>query len=163
GAPPFRTGPKVLVVAYFASAEWGNYLVLGWPLPRLTVDLFAEFRVTTNGLHLPHGRGLLGAMQWHGLDGIDALKKDYSRKRILPGGPYSAEDQQAILDYCQSDVVALAQLYPRMINRDANLIPALWRGEYMKVIAWAEHCGVPVDAALYRRMTEHWPALQSQV
>jgi DNA polymerase-1 len=31
------------------------------------------------------------------------------------------------------------------------------------VVAMAEHSGVPVDAALYRRMAEHWPALQSQV
>jgi hypothetical protein len=163
GAPPFRTGPEVLTVAYFASAEWGCYLALGWPLPRLTLDLYAEFRVATNGLTLPHGRGLLGAMQWFGLNGIEAAKKDHLRNRILARGPYSAEERQAILDYCQSDVDGLAQLYPRLIREDTNLIPALWRGEYMKVIAIAEYSGVPLDAALYQRMTEHWSALQSKV
>jgi hypothetical protein len=33
----------------------------------------------------------------------------------------------------------------------------------MKAIAIAEYRGVPLDAALYRRMMEHWPALQSKV
>jgi hypothetical protein len=159
--PPFRTGPKVLTIAYFASAEWGCYFALGWPLPRLTLDLYAEFRVATNGLTLPHGRGLLGAMQWFGLDGIEAAKKDHLRKRILDGGPYSPEDQQAILDYCQSDVEALPQLYRRLMRETENLVPALWRGEYMKVVATAECSGVPVDAVLYRRMVERWPILQS--
>src|SRR5260221_14591585 len=31
-APPFPTGPDVLVVAYYASAEFGCYHVLGWPM-----------------------------------------------------------------------------------------------------------------------------------
>jgi hypothetical protein len=161
--PPFATGPAVLVVAYFLSAEMGCYLALGWPFPRLVLDLYAEFRVLTNGLALPHGRGLLGAMQWFGLDGIEASKKDYLRQRILAGGPYSSEDQQAILDYCQSDVVALVQLFPHMLNTATNLVPALWRGEYTKVVATAEYSGVPVDAALYHRMVERWPVLQSSV
>jgi hypothetical protein len=163
GIPPFRTGPRVLTVAYFASAEWGCYLKLGWPLPRLTLDLYAEFRVRTNGLPLPHGRGLLGAMQWYGLDGIEASRKEYIRKRILAGGPYSKEDRENILSYCQSDVEGLAQLYSRMIGDKTNLIQALWRGEYMKVVATAEYNGVPVDKPLYDLIVEHWPALQSEV
>ena len=52
----------------------------GVALPRLTLDLYAEFRVATNGLTLPHGRGLLGAMQWFGLNGIEAAKKGLSPK-----------------------------------------------------------------------------------
>jgi len=151
----------VLTVSYFASAEMGCYLALGWPLPRLVVDLYPEFRIETNGLSVPHGRGLLGAMQWYGLDGIEATRKDVLRKRILAGGPYSGEEQQAILDYCQSDVEALSLLFPRIVPDDANLLPGLWRAEFMKVIAAAERAGVPLDAALYRRMIEHWPWLRS--
>jgi DNA polymerase-1 len=158
--PSFAFGPNVIMVAYYASAELSCYLALGWPFPRLVLDLYAEFRVHTNGIALAHGRGLLGAMQWFGLDGISALRKDTMRKRILAGGPYSGEEQRAILNYCQSDVDALAELFPRMLA-DTNLIPALWRGEFLKTIALAEHVGVPVDAALYRRMVEHWPSLQA--
>jgi DNA polymerase I len=46
--PPFATGPDVLVVAYYASAEFGCYKALDWPMPERVLDLFAEFRVLTN-------------------------------------------------------------------------------------------------------------------
>jgi hypothetical protein len=68
------------------------------------------------------------------------------RKRILAGGPYSDEDREAILDYCQTDVDALAQLLPRLIESRQNLAPALWRAEFMKALALAEWHGVPIDA-----------------
>ena len=32
-APPYATGPDVLFLAYYASAELGCYRVLGWPMP----------------------------------------------------------------------------------------------------------------------------------
>src|SRR3712207_1084550 len=31
--PPFGADPGALFVAYYASAEWGCFLALGWPLP----------------------------------------------------------------------------------------------------------------------------------
>src|SRR4029079_1316070 len=45
---PFNTGPDAVLVAYYASAELGCFLELGWPLPVNVVDLFAEHRVATN-------------------------------------------------------------------------------------------------------------------
>jgi hypothetical protein len=42
--PPYATGPDVLFVAYYASAELGCYRVLGWPMPDRILDLFTEFR-----------------------------------------------------------------------------------------------------------------------
>ena len=53
--PPYATGPDVLFVAYYASAELGCHLALGWPLPQRVLDLFTEFRNRTNGL--PTGNG----------------------------------------------------------------------------------------------------------
>ncbi len=43
-APPYPTGPDALFVAYYASAELGCHLALGWPLPARVLDLYAEFR-----------------------------------------------------------------------------------------------------------------------
>src|SRR5262245_5359997 len=71
--PPFSIGSDSLFVAYFAPAELSCFLALGWPLPRRIFDLYLEFRNVTNGLSLPHGAGLLGAMHWHGLDAPSAL------------------------------------------------------------------------------------------
>src|SRR5262245_18613990 len=53
--PPYATGPDVLFVAFYASAELGCYRVLGWPAPERVLDLFIEFRNHTNGLPTPAG------------------------------------------------------------------------------------------------------------
>ena len=49
-SPPYPTGPDVLFVAYYASAEIGCHLALGWPVPERVLDLFTEFRNHTNGI-----------------------------------------------------------------------------------------------------------------
>lgn len=71
-------------------------------------------RRLTNGLPLPAGRGLLGALAYYGLDSIGADEKGSMRDLILSGGPYSASERLAILDYCQTDVDALASLWSAM-------------------------------------------------
>ena len=43
-SPPYATGPDVLFVAFYATAELGVYRVLGWPMPERVLDLFVEFR-----------------------------------------------------------------------------------------------------------------------
>ena len=49
--PPFDV-EKEIFVAFYASAEIGCFLQLGWPLPLNVVDLYVEHRVLTNGLLL---------------------------------------------------------------------------------------------------------------
>ena len=86
-AAPFNTGPNACFVAYFASAEFGCFLALGWPLPTNTLDLFAEHRVLTNGTQFPHGNSLLGAARHYGIDTIGADEKETMRDLIMAGGP----------------------------------------------------------------------------
>jgi len=117
-APPYPTAdPTVLFVAYYASAELGCHLALNWPVPRLILDLFVEFRAITNGLPTVAGNGLLGAMAAFNLTGDDALEKDSMRTRVMSGGPWSREEQVQILDYCQSYVDALARPPPAMLPK----------------------------------------------
>lgn len=53
------------------------------------------------------------------------------RALVMHGGPWSAEERKAILDYCESDVVALKRLLHAMIAaRHIDLGRAL-RGRYM--------------------------------
>ena len=56
-APPFDVSPNSLFVAYYASAELGCFLALGWQTPERILDLYVEFRCMTNGNGLPSGRG----------------------------------------------------------------------------------------------------------
>ena len=44
GASPIPTTSDRLFVAYYASAEIGCYLELGWPVPLRILDLCAEVR-----------------------------------------------------------------------------------------------------------------------
>src|ERR1700753_2578450 len=54
GTPaPFPIDDTTLVVAYFATAELGCFLQLGWPVPTRLLDLYTEFRNATNGIPLP--------------------------------------------------------------------------------------------------------------
>src|SRR5262249_11941744 len=87
--PPYPTGPDSLFVAYYASAEIGCHFALGWPVPERVLDLFTEFRNHTNGIPTENGSGLLGALAYHGLDGIGTVEKEEMRALILRGGPWS--------------------------------------------------------------------------
>ena len=91
---PFDTGPGTLYVAYYASAEMGCHLALGWPLPVNILDLFAEFRSHSNGLPLRCGAGLLGALAYFGLGAIEAAEKADMRELAMRGGPYTAEKRR---------------------------------------------------------------------
>ena len=102
--PPYSAAKDSLFVAYYASAELWCHLALDWLMPANVLDLFVEFRVLTNGLPLPCGNGLLGALAYFGMDGIDVVEKAEMRNLAMRGGPWSKEERQALLDYCESDV-----------------------------------------------------------
>jgi hypothetical protein len=87
--PPFDVELDTLFLAYMAAAELGCFAVLGWPMPPRVLDLYVEFRALTNGRATPHGRGLLGALSFHGLQGITADEKTLWRDVVMRGGPWS--------------------------------------------------------------------------
>jgi hypothetical protein len=161
-APPYPTGPDALFVAYYASAEIGCHLALGWPVPHRILDLFTEFRNLTNGLPTVAGSGLIGALAHHGLDGIEAAEKTEMRDLVLRGGPWTDTEQRAILDYCDSDVMALARLLPVMLPK-LDLPRALLRGRYMAAAARIERDGVPIDTATLGLLQSHWTDIQDQL
>jgi DNA polymerase-1 len=160
--PPYSIGSNSLFVAYYASAEFGCHLALNWPLPGNVLDLFTEFRTLTNGKFIPCGNGLLGALTYFGLPCIDSVEKDAMRDLILNGGPWSKQEQLDILDYCESDVVALEKLLPKMVPR-LDMPHALLRGRYMKAIAHIEFNGIPIDTERLEILRNYWEEIQDQL
>jgi DNA polymerase I len=157
--PPFDVGRDSLFVAYFATAELNCHLALGWPLPTNVLDLYAEFRCMANGLPTPEGRGLLGALAWFGLDHIEVTEKESMRQLALRGGPWSEDEKSSLLEYCESDVVALAKLIKKM----APLIDwprGLLRGRYVAAAAMIEHAGIPVDLEALQTLKSYWGDIQ---
>ena len=155
--PPYPSGPDVLVVAYLASAEIGCYLALGWELPARSLDLYAEFRRSRSGLESTGGFSLLGASALYGLPAIAPSEKEAMRELILGGGPWSTEQQVAILDYCQSDVDAIAPLLLAMLD-EIDVPRALLRGRYMAAVARMEWAGIPMA-----RLLRGWGGIQDRL
>lgn len=160
--PPFPVGDRSLIVAFYSSSEWGCHLSLGWPTPTHVLDLFTEFKVLTNGRKPPCGFGLLGALTCFGFSGIDAAKKDSLRKLAQRGGPWSRSEKRALLEYCESDVEALAKLFPAM-RPSIDLPRALLRGRYMKAAARIEQRGVPIDTDALSVLRANWRAIQQSL
>jgi hypothetical protein len=161
---PFRTDQDALFVAYFASADLGCFLELGWPLPARIIDLFAEFRVLTNGLPLPEGRSLLGALAYHHIAGITSDEKRAGRDLVLRGPPWSDSERREVLDHCQTDVDALGPLlermWPHITATSQGLGQALLRGRYIAAVARMEHTGVPIDVARLDLIRSRWSEIK---
>jgi DNA polymerase I len=161
-AAPFPTGEKALCVAYYASAEMDCFHVLGWAQPTNLLDLFAEFRCLTNGLSPANGSGLLGALLYYGLPGIGGEQKDAMRDLVLRGGPWSSEEQLWILDYCETDVVALDQLLAAMED-EIDWSRALLRGRYMQAVSCMQMNGIPLDVEVLELLQSEWGVIQDQL
>ena len=137
-------------------------LSLGWPLPERVVDLFVEFRNTTNGLPKPRGNGLLGALTYFGLDSIESAEKETMRALAMRGGSYDSDERLALLDYCQTDVDALSKLLPMMLPA-IDFPRALLRGRYMTAVARMENTGIPIDVDTLASFRRHWDAIKDDL
>jgi DNA polymerase-1 len=127
--PPFPTGPDTLFVAFFASAEIGFFLALGWSIPERILDLYTEYRNRFNclptiveqklyekGEEKPGRNSLIAALIQFGLSTTGLHKKKEMRDLIKGGGPWSPDERQKILDYCESDVEGLDRLLSAMLR-----------------------------------------------
>ena len=157
--PPYSTCQGSLIVAYYASADIGCHLALGWPIPLNILDLYAEFRCLTNGLVLAYGGGLLGAQLYFGLDCIATHEKEYMRDLAQNGGPWTTDERNQIMEYCHSDVMALQRLVNAMAGK-LSMPHALVRGQYMGAAARMEHTGVPIDVDALVKLQSHWSQIQ---
>jgi hypothetical protein len=159
--PPYSVGPESLFVAYSAAAELSFHQALGWPLPKRVLDLYFEFKRQVNGV-LPRksSRKLLAALTHNGLGGMEAVEKQEMIELILRGGPWSQKEKADILEYCESDVIALRKLLPAMLPQ-FSLAPALLRGRFSAALS--QVIGVPIDVSLFTRLQLNWEAIQERL
>jgi DNA polymerase I len=167
--PPYPLDEGSLFVSYFASAEMNCHRSLGWPMPARVLDLFTEFRDLTNGCHGLNGEfqkaSIIDALEYFGLGHIAVAEKAEMRQRFMAGNfdTWSESEKQAGLDYCETDVVALAELLPRMAPK-IDLRAALIRGRYSgPAVSFMEHEGVPIDVELLKLATDSWEAIKGEL
>ncbi len=162
GEPPYPIARNALFVAYYASAEIGCHLSLGWQPPATVLDLYTEFRVLTNGTAKPCGNGLLGALAFFGLKGVESVEKESMRDLAQKETGWSASERIQLLGYCESDVLALERLLDKMCQ-DIHLGRALLRGRYMVAVARIENIGVPVDLGTLSELRAHWNEIKLEL
>lgn len=154
---PFDVGSDSVVAAFYASAEWACFRVLGWPLPVNCIDLFAEHRCRTNGI-VPASRqnNLLMAGQYWGIPTITNADKVSGRSlAMLDDHEYDEAKQRLLLDYCETDTWTAAKIFAAL-SRDLNWPQALNRGRYTRALSFMELRGSPIDRPLYLRLAESW-------
>jgi len=160
--PPFDIGPHDLFVAFYASAELGCFLNLGWKMPVNVLDLFIEHRWLSNGKPTPCGNGLIGALVHFGLPAGAAEEKAELQQRAALGGPWASGEREAMLDYCASDTTALSFLYPAM-RPYIDWPRALLSGRSMAAVARVEWNGIPIDTPLLAKLRESWESIRHQL
>jgi len=162
--PPYSIDPGSVVLGYMASAELGTHLALDWPQPANVLDPYIEFRHHVNDGSIEKRDkgffGIGGALRYFGGDGIDTAYKHDMRVRILQGPPFTGDERDAILNYCEVDVRSLARLTRHIVPTIRSLPHALQRGKLQWAIAQQERRGVPVDLPLLTRIRTQWDAIK---
>ena len=75
---------------------------------------------------------------------------------LIAGRP---REREAGLDYCESDVIALANLLPAMLPH-LDLQHALIRGRYSgPAVSAMQHEGIPIDTATLQFVLDHWDGI----
>lgn len=159
---PFDTSPQSLFVAFYAAAEFGCFLELGWGLPVNTLDLYVEYRRIRCGVKCSGGYGLVAALDYFNLGQHIPTEKQEWRELAIRGGPFSPNERQGLLDYCQQDVDATRQLLAVMLAH-VKVSHALIRGRYIQSVAKMERNGIPIDAGLLSDLLKHWETIKAKL
>jgi hypothetical protein len=149
-----------LYVCFHAPAELCCRLVLGWALPENVIDLCVEFKRKQNGHGWENGRSLLAALMAHEIDTAQFASKREMQLLAAGGGPFTEQQQAELLDYNTQDVLALEQLFPRMLPR-LDMPRAIFRGVYMKEVSKIEHNGIPINSSELQTLAANWKFLKA--
>jgi hypothetical protein len=145
--PPYCLDADALFVGFMNSAEFGFHIACGWGQPARAVDAYVEFRHFMNDGSVKSGDrqkgfySLAGALQYFCEDGIDTAHKTDMRDRILQGPPFTVAERELILEYCESDVRALARLVQHIVPTIRSLPHAIMRARFMWTVAQQERRG----------------------
>jgi hypothetical protein len=166
--PPFDIGPNTLFVAYSAWAEMTCFLQLGWRFPEHVYDLHTAYLASSNIL-LPYDpdevrkkerKNLAAAARAYGIEGWENIDKP-EMARAIGEGRWREYGREAVLQYCEEDVRASAELLRRQIGgygRYAPVNPRLvmhWSNYSAKSVARIQSRGMPIDMSRWNLVQEN--------
>jgi hypothetical protein len=152
--PPCPFKSSDLMVAYYASAEIGCFLALGWDVRPHVIDLYVEFKNKLGGRLASFGLGLLGACRHYGITTVSTEDKDHNRL-LAQQMQFTETERDQLLEYCQGDVTSTTALMDKMVT-EIDLPRALLRGRYMAAAASIERTGIPLDEHSLRTIQGGW-------
>ena len=164
--PPYRLDNNALFIGFNNAAEFGVHIQRKWGQPACAIDAYVEFRHYTNDGRIKSGDrekgfyGLDGALRFFCENGIDTAHKKEMRGRILQGPPFSADEEDAIVTYCEDDVRALARVVQHLVPTIRSLPHAMARANFQWCSALHEQRGIPVDLPLLERIRANWDRMQ---
>ena len=161
---PFDIGPRSLVVAYAANAEFSCFVALGWPFPHNVLDVYVEVGAAINGLDIEglelKRPSLLETCALYGIPAMPAAQKTRMRDLILSGkGKYTEDEWAQTEGYNRADVDETDAVFG-VIAPSIDLPRALLRGRYMGAVARMEWVGLPISRYLLDLLIENWEPLQ---
>jgi DNA polymerase-1 len=163
---PYRLDAGALFISYLTTAEFGCHIALNWPQPACSLDGYIEFRHYVNdGAAKSEDRekgfySLGGALLYFCENGIDTAHKKEMQDRILQGPPFSADEREQILTYCEDDVRALERLVHHLAPTIRSLPHAMSRCDVTWALAQEEHRGVPLDRSRLDPIKAMWDPIR---
>jgi hypothetical protein len=171
--PPFDIGEHSLFVAYNAQAELTCFITLRWHFPKHVFDQYTAYLCATNWL-LPHDpdqerkkrerKRLPDACCAYGVEGWERIEKDTISKDIGEGR-WHDHGRARVLEYCEEDVRASAELLRRQLHGTHRLERApvddviRWSEYSSKAVARIQARGMPIDMPLWNLIQENKTAV----
>jgi len=171
-APPFDIGPDTLVVGYSLWAEMTCFIQLGWKFPAHLFDQHTAYLATSN-LLLPYEpdetrkkspKDLSAACRAYGIEGWENIDKKSIAKDIGEGR-WRLHGREAVLAYCEEDVVMSVALLRRQLTGYHRREPVdvsrvlHWSDYSARTVARIQARGMPIDMELWNAMQENKPAI----
>jgi hypothetical protein len=171
--PPWDRGDPFLTVVFSGGAEAGSFMHVNWPIPKPTIDLYAEYMVNHNSEMVraagnsgeggkPPGPSLINACKRYRVVGMDKVYKEETRTRIFTQEVHTPEDITDYQDYCIEDCRMTMRLFCAMRPR-IDLLRAPLRAAFMMDLERMRWRGYPVDMLFYRRAIPHTAAIASEM
>ena len=181
--PHFFDYESCLLVSFNAVAEHGVFLNLLHGQPKYMVDCFVENKCLYGPFISKNKTGLIDTCARYNIDTIGKEQKDNELDLILRRNQYdhkpfiySLDEQQQILDYCQSDVEETAKLFISQMADIENknnlktdkqfnqkLFEMTFRGYSQGCFAKIEKNGIPPDLKLVNDFRDYWPVVKDTI
>ena len=158
---PFQ--PTDLLVAYYASAEVGCFLALGWQLPPHLLDLFPEFKNYMKGRRPFQGHSLLGAASQFSIKSTTTTEAKDEFRALAQKDSFTDSERCQLLEYCEQDVETTLKLLHSMRSLIPSLPQSLIRGRYMAAAASVERLGIPIDTESLGLLKENWGSIKQDL